>query len=69
MNLPSTSGSNKIPSDYKPEKPVLNGRRVEKWESIDSEDDKKEESADKLFNYISPEVFIVGPEWYTNCGV
>ena len=59
----------KISSDYSGDSPVLNGRRVEKWESIDSEKDKKEESGDKLFNYISPEVFIVGPEWYNNCGV
>ena len=56
-------------SDYSEEKPQLNGRRVEKWESIDSDDDKKMETADKLFNYISPEVFIVDAEWYKNCGV
>ena len=44
---------------------VLNERRVEKWEQLAG--DTKIESADILFNYISPQSFIVDESWYRYC--
>ena len=66
--------------DYEPDPPVLNGRMVEKWvpsgergddgEWIPGEEDaEKIESEAKLFNYITPEVFIVDSEWKKACGL
>ena len=49
----------------------MNGRRVEKWEQleVDDTDENKLESEIALFNYISPEAFIVAEDWYKICGV
>ena len=61
--------------DYTVSPPDMNGRRVEKWEQLDCENgaddcpDIKLESDIALFNYISPEAFIVAEDWYKNCGI
>ena len=44
---------------------VVNGRRVEKWE--DTTGTVKIESKDILYNYISPESFIVTEAWWQQC--
>ena len=51
--------------DFSVSPPVLNGRRVEKWEQLAG--DTKIESADILYNYICPQSFIVDESWYRNC--
>ena len=58
-------------SDYTVSPPDMNGRRVEKWEQleVDDTDENKLESEIALFNYISPEAFIVAEDWYKICGV
>ena len=52
--------------DYSEEPAVLNGRRVEKWEDL-ADSSTKIESADRLFRYTSPEVFIVWNSYYSKC--
>ena len=52
--------------DYSESPAVLNGRRVEKWEDL-ADSSTKIESADRLFRYTSPEVFIVQNSYYSRC--
>ena len=51
--------------DYSVSPIVSNGRRVEKWEQLAG--DTKMESGDVLFNYNSPQSFIVDQAWYRYC--
>jgi len=54
--------------DYSTSPSTQTGRRVEKWE--DKNGSKKLESEDVLFNYVSPQSFIVSENWYKNiCGI
>ena len=54
--------------DYSTSPSTQTGRRVEKWE--DKNGSRKLESEDKLFNYVSPQSFIVSEKWYKNiCGI
>ena len=46
--------------------PEVNGRRVEKWETP-ADSSNKLESGDILYNYNSPQSFIVPEEWYRMC--
>jgi len=52
--------------DWTVNPPVVNGRRVEKWETP-SDSSPKHESGDILYNYNSPQSFIVPDEWYHMC--
>ena len=50
--------------DYSVSPTQNNGRRVEKWENMNPSASQKVETGDQLFNYVSPQSFIVTEEWY-----
>merc|ERR1719197_1663565 len=52
--------------DWTVNPPVVNGRRVEKWETP-ADSSPKHESQDILYNYNSPQSFIVPDDWYHMC--
>ena len=54
---------------------MINGRSVEKWYVPGSDDEKaapdfnsiqREQSSLVLYNYVSPEAFVIEDTWYNN---